>query len=153
MFIGIVCFLVLALGREAASATLTSSWISYANATSATERDLKYFTAPTLVAEQILTASTASTMGPKRSGSPSMAAASGGERGERDATQKTTWKHDGRMGNLPEFSGTTDGYKEYRKKVELYAARMRGLERETTVGLDLMQGLKGRAWEAVEDLD
>ena len=47
MFIGIVCFLVLALGREAASATLTSSWISYANATSATERDLKYFTAPT----------------------------------------------------------------------------------------------------------
>ena len=54
---------------------------------------------------------------------------------------------------MPEFPGTTDGYKEYRKKVELYAARMRGLERETTVGLDLMQGLKGRAWEAVEDLD
>ena len=141
MFNGIVCFLVLALGREAARATLTSSWISYANATSATERDLKYFTAPTLVAEHILTASTASTMGPKRSESASrMAAASGGE---RDATQKTPYKHDGRMGNLPEFSGTTDGYKEYRKKVELYAARMRGLERETTVGLDLMQGLKG----------
>ena len=63
-----------------------------------------------------------------------MAAASGGE---RDATQKS-WKHDGRIGNVPEFTGTTDGYKEYRKKVELYAARMRGLERDEhrRLGLD-----------------
>ncbi len=54
---------------------------------------------------------------------------------------------------VPEFTGTTEGYKEYRKKVELYAARARNKESEATVGLDLMQGLRGRAWDAVEDLD
>jgi hypothetical protein len=55
--------------------------------------------------------------------------------------------------HVPEFTGTTDGYKEYRKKVEIYAARGRTKESEATVGLDLMQGLHGRAWDAVEDLD
>ena len=54
---------------------------------------------------------------------------------------------------VPEFTGTTEGYKEYRKKVELYAARARTKESENSVGLDLMQGLRGRAWDAVEDLD
>ena len=53
---------------------------------------------------------------------------------------------------VPEFNGTTESYKEYRKKVELYAARQRTKESENTVALDLMQGLRGRAWDAVEDL-
>ncbi len=54
---------------------------------------------------------------------------------------------------VPEFTGTTEGYKEYRKKVELYAARARTTESENSFGLNLMQGLRGRAWDAVEDSD
>ena len=37
--------------------------------------------------------------------------------------------------------------------MEIYAACMRATERENTVALDLMQGLRGKAWDAVEDLD
>ena len=58
----------------------------------------------------------------------------------------------GYFGRAPEFDGTTDGYKTWRKKVEIYAARARGRTQEASVGLELMQGLTGRAWEVVEDI-
>ena len=69
------------------------------------------------------------------------------------ATRATTKGGEGFRSHVPEFNGTTDGYKEYRKKVELYAALIRTKEAENTVGLDLMQGLRGRAWDAVEDIE
>ena len=53
----------------------------------------------------------------------------------------------------PVFNGQIGDYREFRKKVELYAARARGRDAEHTVGLDLMTTLTGRAWENVEDLD
>ena len=53
---------------------------------------------------------------------------------------------------VPEFDGSIQRYREYRKKVEIYAARMALVGREEAVGLDLMQSLKGKAWEAVEDM-
>ena len=57
------------------------------------------------------------------------------------APSRATTKNNDFRSHVPEFNGTTDGYKEYRKKVELFAARMRTKEAENTVGLDLMQGL------------
>ena len=46
-----------------------------------------------------------------------------------------------------------DGYNTLRTKVEVYAARARSKESEEVAGLELMQGLRGRAWEAAEDID
>ena len=59
----------------------------------------------------------------------------------------------GFFGRAPEFDGSIDGYKTFRKKVEIFAARARSREQEKAVGLEIMQGLLGRAWEVVEDID
>ena len=45
-----------------------------------------------------------------------------------------------------------NGYREYRKKVEIYAARMAVSGKEETVGLDILGSLRGKAWDATEDL-
>ena len=80
-------------------------------------------------------------------GDPSQGAAAAAAQGEREGARPD------RGPPPPVFNGQIGDYREFRKKVELYAARARGRDAEHTVGLDLMGTLTGRAWENVEDMD
>ena len=62
------------------------------------------------------------------------------------------YNNDYNSGRAPLFDNTVNGYREYRKKVEIYAARMAVSGKEETVGLDILGGLRGKAWDATEDL-
>ena len=44
-------------------------------------------------------------------------------------------------------------YKEYRKKVQIFAARKEAGGRESNVELDIWQNLRGKAWQVVEGFD
>ena len=51
---------------------------------------------------------------------------------------------------IPEFDNTTHGYKEFRKRVLLYKARMRLEGKEDQVGLSVLGSLTGVSWDACE---
>ena len=53
---------------------------------------------------------------------------------------------------IPEFSGKSNDYKEYRKRVLLYERKMDLAGRKTETAFNIMSSLKNRAWDACEDL-
>ena len=66
--------------------------------------------------------------------------------------QKDDWAPNSERG-VPTFDGTMSNYREYRRRVQVYHLRMRLEDREKLVGLNLLSGLSGAAWEAVEHID
>ena len=66
--------------------------------------------------------------------------------------QKDDWAPNSERG-VPTFDGTMSNYREYRRRVQVYHLRMRLEDREELVGLNLLSGLSGAAWEAVEHID
>ena len=53
---------------------------------------------------------------------------------------------------IPEFSGKAVDYKEYRKRLLLYAKKMELANRQTETAFNVLSSLKGRAWDACEDI-
>ena len=54
--------------------------------------------------------------------------------------------------NVPEFNGRASDYKEYRKRLLLYSRKMTLAGREKETSFNVLCTLKGRAWDAVEDI-
>ena len=54
--------------------------------------------------------------------------------------------------HIPEFSGKAVDYKEYRKRLTLYEKKMSLAKRENETVFNVLGSLKGRAWDACEDL-
>lgn len=55
--------------------------------------------------------------------------------------------------NIPEFSGRANEYKEYRKRLTLYDKKMSLAGRGKETAFNVVSSLKGRAWDACEDLE
>ena len=55
--------------------------------------------------------------------------------------------------NIPEFSGKANEYKEYRKRLTLYDKKMSLAGRGKETAFNVVSSLKGRAWDACEDMD
>ena len=53
---------------------------------------------------------------------------------------------------IPEFSGRSNDYKEYRKRVLLYERKMDLAGRKSETAFNIMSSLKNRAWDVCEDL-
>ena len=54
---------------------------------------------------------------------------------------------------LRPFDNTTSGYKEWRKRIQLYARRMAIQKRESEIGISVLSTLTGAAWGQCEDLE
>ena len=54
--------------------------------------------------------------------------------------------------NVPEFSGKAADYKEYRKRLLLYSKKMTLANRSSETVFNVLCTLKGRAWDATEDI-
>ena len=54
--------------------------------------------------------------------------------------------------NIPEFSNKAADYREFRKRVQLYEKKMQLAKRTNETAFNLLSVLKGRAWDACEDL-
>ena len=55
-------------------------------------------------------------------------------------------------GNVPEFSGKSSDYKEYRKRLLLYEKKMSLAGRSSETSFNVLVTLKGRAWDACDDI-
>ena len=55
--------------------------------------------------------------------------------------------------NIPEFSGRANAYKEYRKRLTLYDKKMSLAGGGKETAFNVVSSLKGRAWDACEDLE
>ena len=53
---------------------------------------------------------------------------------------------------IPEFSGKAADYKEFRKRLLLYEKKMELAGRKSETAFNILSSLKGRAWDACEDL-
>lgn len=53
---------------------------------------------------------------------------------------------------VPSFSGKQSDYKEYRKRCDLYAAKMKLAKRENETVFNLVTLLTGHAWDVIEDM-
>ena len=53
---------------------------------------------------------------------------------------------------LPEFTGKSVDYKEYRKRLLLYEKKMELANRGSETAFNVLSSLKGRAWDACEDI-
>ena len=54
--------------------------------------------------------------------------------------------------HIPEFSGKASDYKEYRKRLILYDKKMKLANRGGETSFNVLSSLKGRAWDACEDI-
>ena len=54
--------------------------------------------------------------------------------------------------NVLEFSGRSSGYKEYKKRLFLYEKKMSLAGRSSETNFNVLVTLKGRAWDACEDI-
>jgi len=54
---------------------------------------------------------------------------------------------------IPIFDGTLAGYKEWRKRITIYAKKMELTNRKNECVLNLLGSLQGTAWKLVEDFD
>ena len=54
---------------------------------------------------------------------------------------------------IPTFDGTTSGYREWRKRIVIYAKKMELSKRSQEAVLNLLGSLQGTAWLIVEDFD
>ena len=54
---------------------------------------------------------------------------------------------------IPRFDNTTAGYKEWRKRVQLYAHRQKLQGREKETALNILSVLEGASWRQCEDLE
>ena len=54
---------------------------------------------------------------------------------------------------IPIFDGTPAGYKEWRKRITIYAKKMELTNRKNECVLNLLGSLQGTAWKLVEDFD
>ena len=54
---------------------------------------------------------------------------------------------------IPIFDGTLAGYKEWRKRITIYAKKMELTNRKNECVLNLLGSLQGIAWKLVEDFD
>ena len=54
--------------------------------------------------------------------------------------------------HIPEFSGKSGDYKEYRKRLLLYEKKMKLANRGGETSFNVLRSLKGRAWDACEDI-
>ena len=54
---------------------------------------------------------------------------------------------------IPIFDGTTSGYREWRKRIVIYAKKMELSKRTQEAVLNLLGSLQGTAWRIVEDFD
>lgn len=54
---------------------------------------------------------------------------------------------------IPTFDGTTTGYREWRKRIVIYAKKMELSKRTQEAVLNLLGSLQGTAWRIVEDFD
>eukprot|EP00435_Cladocopium_sp_Y103_P045319 s79_g13.t1 len=54
---------------------------------------------------------------------------------------------------IPRFDNSTAGYKEWRKRIQLYARRMAIQKRETEVGISVLFTLTGASWRQCEDIE
>ena len=54
--------------------------------------------------------------------------------------------------HVPEFTGKATDYKEYRKRLMLYEKKMALAGRGTETSFNVLCTLKGRAWDACEDI-
>eukprot|EP00435_Cladocopium_sp_Y103_P026681 s2681_g6.t1 len=54
---------------------------------------------------------------------------------------------------IPVFDGTPSGYKEWRKRITIYAKKMELTNRKNEGVLNLLGSLQGTAWKLVEDFD
>ena len=76
------------------------------------------------------------------------------EKTETGATSTTGSTHAGKAHeNLPDFNGRATDYKEYRKRLLLYDRKMELANRGKETAFNVMSSLKGRAWDACEDLE
>ena len=57
-----------------------------------------------------------------------------------------------KLKHIPDFSGKAVDYKEYRKRLTLYEKKMSLAKRENETVFNVLGSLKGRAWDACEDL-
>ena len=64
-------------------------------------------------------------------------------RGEMDANPER---------GVPTFDNEVKNYREYRLRAELYARRMKNEDKESSACLNLISGLTGKAWSAVEPM-
>lgn len=54
---------------------------------------------------------------------------------------------------IPKFDNTTAGYKEWRKRIQLYARRMVIQKRVSEIGITVLSTLTGASWRQCEDLE
>ena len=54
---------------------------------------------------------------------------------------------------VPKFDNTTSGYKEWRKRIQLYARKMAIQKRDSEIGISVLSALTGSSWRQCEDLD
>lgn len=54
---------------------------------------------------------------------------------------------------VPKFDNTTSSYKEWRKRIQLYARRMVIQKRATEIGITVLSTLTGASWRQCEDLE
>ena len=82
---------------------------------------------------------------PSRRENPSFAAAgqANGAGGSRDLKDNF----------VPRFENTTTSYKEWRRRVLLYARKLEIQGRKTEVALNVLSTLEGSSWTQCEDLD
>lgn len=52
---------------------------------------------------------------------------------------------------VPTFSGRQSDYREFKRRCELYAAKMKIAKRETETVFNIVTLLTGRAWDCVDD--
>ena len=76
-----------------------------------------------------------------------MATSSAGKSGTELDTQSL------RDSFIPTFDGTTTGYREWRKRIVIYAKKMELSKRTQEAVLNLLGSLQGTAWRIVEDFD
>ena len=55
--------------------------------------------------------------------------------------------------SIPRFDNTTSGYKEWRKRIQLYARRLAIQKRESEMGISVLSTLTGASWRQSEDLE
>ena len=53
---------------------------------------------------------------------------------------------------VPTFSGKQVGYKEFRCRCDIYAAKMKLAKRDSEMVFNIVTLLKGQAWDCIEDL-
>ena len=69
------------------------------------------------------------------------------------ATSSTVENLTGKADNfVPTFSGKQSEYREFRKRCDIYAAKMRLAKRQSETIFNIVTLLTGRAWDSIEDL-